>query len=735
MEMWTFLTVTFLIHFFLSFTDFFLKSCMCHPYLQLVHHLGVTIKPLQVRVCTTLFNRPLAKWALRNSKLHRLWFTVGVVVVLCAVLPSIVLLFVNVVQWVISVAAAAHPHQQQQQQRSPADQQMLQPVVPGVNLSSEDLPVYFLTLLVSSVLHEAGHALAAFKEGVHVDGVGLLLVFILPGAFVMLPADAVAALHPYRRLKIFCAGVWHNLLLVLLAVLVATVTPVLLLPLYTQHRGAVVTSFTEHSPARGPRGLIPLDVVSSINDCRVESWQSWHDCLLETLQQPQSGYCVPDHLVANMDETVQHYTNGPGDSIVCCPPARKEGGVGAGADHLCFELLAAASGEDGGDDTVPMHPFTCLPARPAVAHSPKSCRNTKECPKEHFCLAPSLEEGVRLLRIVRSTTVQQTFSTSVNSDEHNSEARTVPVIRDNEHNNNGLGDHGNTDRTRDRPVNIRDNLNDDIHEQQQAVLPDVGHYRAGRKLTYHHNSSSLNYVVKEGNYMHVNNKNIYENDNIEDENNLNIRNSINTENFSVSLDNSRFVFDDKINNKNMETTFSVSQKFMQSNSTNGNFRIVNESEQQYDQVRRLVKRAAEDKEAVAASVGLGTKVTDEEECNHDRDVPQHFNDVLFLGSPAQLFQTVTVSDYIPRFSFVPLGLAESLLKLCEYFIKFSGALALLNVVPCVYLDGQYISDAVIDWIAGDYVSAKSKRLLKISITACGTVLLFANVFIGLMSLR
>ena len=43
------------------------------------------------------------------------------------------------------------------------EEAMLQPVVPGVNLPSYDLPYYLITLLVCTVVHEIGHAIAAVR--------------------------------------------------------------------------------------------------------------------------------------------------------------------------------------------------------------------------------------------------------------------------------------------------------------------------------------------------------------------------------------------------------------------------------------------------------------------------------------------------------------------------------------------------------------------------------------------
>jgi len=40
------------------------------------------------------------------------------------------------------------------------------------------------------------------REGISIECFGFVLFFILPGAFVALPSDAVNALSPFKRLRV-----------------------------------------------------------------------------------------------------------------------------------------------------------------------------------------------------------------------------------------------------------------------------------------------------------------------------------------------------------------------------------------------------------------------------------------------------------------------------------------------------------------------------------------------------
>ena len=49
---------------------------------------------------------------------------------------------------------------------------------------------------------QAGHALAAASEGVGVQHLGAFTLLLLPGAYVALDAGALAALRPWRTLRV-----------------------------------------------------------------------------------------------------------------------------------------------------------------------------------------------------------------------------------------------------------------------------------------------------------------------------------------------------------------------------------------------------------------------------------------------------------------------------------------------------------------------------------------------------
>ena len=57
-----------------------------------------------------------------------------------------------------------------------------------------------------------------------------------------------------------------------------------------------------------------------------------------------------------------------------------------------------------------------------------------------------------------------------------------------------------------------------------------------------------------------------------------------------------------------------------------------------------------------------------------------------------------VTDYLPRLGLFPMRLPRMLEQLLEYTFKVSAALALINMAPVVYLDGQAALDVLVVYL-------------------------------------
>ena len=112
---------------------------------------------------------------------------------------------------------------------------------------------------------------------------------------------------------------------------------------------------------------------------------------------------------------------------------------------------------------------------------------------------------------------------------------------------------------------------------------------------------------------------------------------------------------------------------------------------------------------------------------------QNVKSIVFLGEPDEIFQLLYVSDYVPR-TFLSPVVMNFIDQLLRYIISFSAGLAMLNVVPCVALDGQHICNALCQMLPYNRVSSLTKSYISRSIVFFGTVLVVVNVVFGFYSL-
>ena len=79
------------------------------------------------------------------------------------------------------------------------------------------------------------------------NGFGVFVFIVYPGAFVDLYTDHLQVISPLRQLRIYCAGVWHNFVLVLLAISILITLPWTLVPMYALGNGVCITSVSDVS--------------------------------------------------------------------------------------------------------------------------------------------------------------------------------------------------------------------------------------------------------------------------------------------------------------------------------------------------------------------------------------------------------------------------------------------------------------------------------------------------------
>ena len=325
---------------------------------------GITVSPCYIKLYTTRYNWLFAK--AEGSRVARIWFGCGTIFGVLLYFSSVLLLCVALYKGSVGKD----------------DEQVLTPVMPGLNLPTSDVPYYLTTLIVSALFHEAGHALAAACEMVRINGWGMFLLLVYPGAYVELHPDHLALISATRQLRIYCAGVWHNLVLALCGLALFFLLPTLLLPFYSQGNGAVVLYLPKDSIFADK--LSPSTIISDVNMCPVFSTDDWYNCVQKQAHTPLTGYCMPTVILEQYHlysyaETTTLQEGGRG----CCPDESQS--------DLCFHMSS----------NVPIMntstAYLCLAARAVVTR--QLCSHPRDCKGAAACVFPSIPSSSRLIRI------------------------------------------------------------------------------------------------------------------------------------------------------------------------------------------------------------------------------------------------------------------------------------------------------------------------------------------------
>jgi len=118
----------------------------------------------------------------------------------------------------------------------------VQLVIPGVTI-----PLWYglIGLIVVMVVHELSHGVVARAEDLPLKSVGLVLFFVIPGAFVEPDEDELRKAPLIKRLRVYAAGSMANIVTALLALMLLNYASAPLL----QHAGVEVVQFDPRGPA------------------------------------------------------------------------------------------------------------------------------------------------------------------------------------------------------------------------------------------------------------------------------------------------------------------------------------------------------------------------------------------------------------------------------------------------------------------------------------------------------
>ncbi|KAI8057150.1 hypothetical protein BDF22DRAFT_227968 [Syncephalis plumigaleata] len=96
---------------------------------------------------------------------------------------------------------------------------LLVTALPGFNLPWSHVPLQLMAICIATLWHEMGHAMSAIHAHVPIQRVGMFFWFIYPGAYVKVDSHVLTQVSIRKQLRIMLAGVWHNIVLVAMIML------------------------------------------------------------------------------------------------------------------------------------------------------------------------------------------------------------------------------------------------------------------------------------------------------------------------------------------------------------------------------------------------------------------------------------------------------------------------------------------------------------------------------------
>ncbi|KAE9418934.1 hypothetical protein Angca_002348, partial [Angiostrongylus cantonensis] len=370
-------------YFLISWSSIFLLDYVLRvrnfvPYLNFANKYGLEVSPFQLRVYVARYNEgaylPASNDVLITRKIKSLWFSFGAMTALfCLVGITAYLshLLYRDVSYLLSIRRKVAPHRSTSYPISPLTHSEvliliilhwsrnwlacysfqdlglsivfefrlkvlidyllgLVPIIPGVNLPWSHIPIFVIVLAIAAVTHELGHSSAAKTYNIRVNGFGLFLLGLYPGAFTDIDQESLRRSHPRNRLEVFGGGIWHNLVLAGIAYLIFIWTPYILSPLFGQGQGVTVTGVDSRSGLYGVGGLSVGDVVMSIDDCIIRKHEDWRECV-QHLEKVRHGSCVPRSVI---DASLATKTSMSLDELHCCDDF-----ANITYAHMCFESI------------------------------------------------------------------------------------------------------------------------------------------------------------------------------------------------------------------------------------------------------------------------------------------------------------------------------------------------------------------------------------------------------------
>ena len=218
---------------------------------------GVSGLPFYIIYRTTRLNRLIERIANSRPNAWRIFWNIGIVTVVGAMVFIFYQLATNLVNLFYRTPQAVS----------------IQPIVPvpGLFVSFETFPYLVLALSVVVVTHELSHGIASLADHVPLKSTGAFFAHVLMGGFVEPEEEKLNQAKNSTKLRVFAAGSFTNAVLGVLCIFLLFNFAATITPFYTTVPSGVVIGSTPSNMPAASAGLQMGDIVASINGTRVSS--------------------------------------------------------------------------------------------------------------------------------------------------------------------------------------------------------------------------------------------------------------------------------------------------------------------------------------------------------------------------------------------------------------------------------------------------------------------------------
>jgi hypothetical protein len=200
---------------------------------------GISCSLFHIVYETQYWNMRLYEWFNQSDrwkrKLLAIWFDCGILVMFLGQILSLITLTVSLfyslksclhlltlhsednIHNISSPFSSSSSSSSSPSSSSSGSTPLLTPIIPGVNFPLKYLFDFWICTFLVIIVHELGHAAAASMERLQIQGCGIFFLFLFPGAYVRIE-ESIQYLPMYPQLRVYSAGVWHNIVMAMICV-------------------------------------------------------------------------------------------------------------------------------------------------------------------------------------------------------------------------------------------------------------------------------------------------------------------------------------------------------------------------------------------------------------------------------------------------------------------------------------------------------------------------------------